>query len=368
MKIVTVLGARPQFIKAAILSKELRKNNHEIIIHTGQHYDIEMSDVFFKEMGIPEPDYNLGVGSASHAEQTAEMMLKLEKCFTSLNPDLILLYGDTNSTLAATITAAKLEIPIAHVEAGPRMFDKSVPEEMNRIVTDHLSTLLFAPTQKSMENLQNEGLKEGAYLTGDVMFDLFLYFSKEADKRSDILENLSLKEKDYILATIHRARNTNTKENLEAIVNSFLDISAEERIVFPVHPRTRKFLKEYELYNSLNENPNIKLIKPVGYLDMNVLTRNAKKIVTDSGGLQREAYYAQIPCITLDTSTGWQETVEAGWNVLFEEYKDKDFIEKDKITETILSFKPESEHKDIFGDGRAAQKICKIIKNYGNNS
>lgn len=316
---------------------------------------------FFKEMGIPAPDHNLGVGSASHAQQTAEMMLKLEKCFISLNPDMILLYGDTNSTLAATLTAAKLEIPIAHVESGPRMFDKSVPEEMNRIVTDHLSTLLFAPTERSVENLKNEGLNEGVYLTGDVMFDLFLYFSKETDKSSDILVNLSLKEKDYILATIHRARNTDTKENLEAITGAFLDISTEEKIVFPLHPRTRKFLKKYGLYKSLNENPNIKLIKPVGYLDMNILTRNAKKIVTDSGGLQREAYYAKVPCVTLDTSTGWQETVEAGWNVLFEEFKNKDFIEQDKITETIRSFKPESEHKDIFGDGNAAQKISDII-------
>jgi len=361
MKIVTVLGARPQFKKAAILSKELRKNNQEIIIHTGQHYDMEMSDVFFKEMGIPEPDYNLGVGSASHAEQTAEIMLKLEKCLISLNPDMILLYGDTNSTLAATLTAAKLEIPIAHVESGPRMFDKSVPEEMNRIVTDHLSTLLFAPTERSVENLKNEGLNEGVYLTGDVMLDLFMYFSKEADKRSDILKNLDLEEKSYILATVHRARNTDIKENLEAITEAFLEVSDQETIIFPVHPRTDKYLKKYGLYDDLNGNPNIGLIKPVGYLDMNVLTRNARKIVTDSGGLQREAYYAKIPCITLDTSTAWQETVEEGWNVLFEEYKNKDFIEQDKITETILSFKPESEHKDIFGDGRAAQKISDII-------
>jgi UDP-N-acetylglucosamine 2-epimerase len=365
MKIVTVLGARPQFIKAAILSKELRKNNQEIIIHTGQHYDIEMSDVFFKEMGIPDPEYNLEVGSASHAQQTAEMMLKLEKCFISLNPDLILLYGDTNSTLAATITAAKLEIPIAHVEAGPRMFDKSVPEEMNRIVTDHLSTLLFAPTKKSIKNLQNEGLENGAYLTGDVMLDLFMYFSKEADKRSNILEKLDLKEKDYILATVHRARNTDVKENLKAITGAFLNISEEEKIVFPVHPRTDKFLREYGLYDPLNENPNILLIKPVGYLDMNILTRNAKKIVTDSGGLQREAYYAKVPCITLDTSTAWQEIVEEGWNVIFEDYKNKEFIPEDVIDKTIRSFEPKGEYSDIFGDGKAAQKICDIIENYG---
>ncbi len=361
MKIVTVLGARPQFIKAALLSKELRKNNQEIIIHTGQHYDIEMSDVFFKEMGIPEPDFNLKVGSGSHAQQTAEMMIKLEKCFNSLTPDMILLYGDTNSTMAATLTAAKLEIPIAHVEAGPRMFDKSVPEEMNRIVTDHLSTLLFAPTKRSMENLKNEGLKEGVHLTGDVMLDLFMYFSKEADKHSNILERLGLKEKSYILATVHRARNTDEKENLKAITDAFLEISSEETLIFPVHPRTNKFLKKYSLYDDLDRNSNIKLIKPVGYLDMNFLTRNARKIVTDSGGLQREAYFAQVPCITLDTSTGWPETVEAGWNTLFEGYKHKKFIEKDIISKTIVNFEPVGEYRNVFGDGKAAYKISDII-------
>ena len=361
MKIVTVLGARPQFIKAALLSKELRKNNHEIIIHTGQHYDFEMSNIFFKEMGIPDPDYNLGVGSASHSQQTAEMMLKLEKCFISLNPDLILLYGDTNSTLAATITAAKLEIPIAHVEAGPRMFDKSVPEEMNRIITDHLSTVLFAPTEKSVNNLKNEGIKEGVYLTGDVMFDLFLYFSKKADGSSDILKNLSLEKKNYILTTIHRARNTDIKENLEAITEAILDISTKKTIIFPVHPRTRKFLRKYGFYDSLNKNPNIKLIKPVGYLDMNILTRNAQKIVTDSGGLQKEAYYAKVPCITLDTATGWQETVEEGWNILLEEFKDEKFIEKDTIIKKIINFQAEGKYRNIFGDGNSVNKICKII-------
>jgi UDP-N-acetylglucosamine 2-epimerase len=364
MKIVTVLGARPQFIKAALLSNKLRKRNHEIIIHTGQHYDIEMSDIFFKEMSIPAPDYNLDVGSGSHAYQTAEMMIKLEKLFISENPDLILLYGDTNSTLAAAITAAKLQIPIAHVEAGPRMFDKTVPEEINRIITDHLSTLLFAPTPKSKENLEKEGLKEGVYLSGDVMLDLFKYFSQNANRNSKILEKLGLKEKNYILTTVHRARNTNIKENLKAIIGAFLEISAEEKLVFPVHPRTEKYLKDYGLYNALNENLNIEIIKPVGYLDMNILTRNSKKIVTDSGGLQKEAYFAQVPCITLDTSTGWPETVDNGWNIIFEEYKNKEFIKKDKIIETIRSFKPKGKYSDVFGDGKASQKICKIIKNY----
>lgn len=363
MKIVTVLGARPQFIKAALVSQELRKKNQEIIIHTGQHYDIEMSDIFFKEMGIPTPDYNLDVGSGSHAYQTAEMMVKLENLFISENPDLILLYGDTNSTLAAAITAAKLQLPIAHIEAGPRMFDKTVPEEINRIVTDHLSTLLFAPTPKSMENLEKEGLK-GVYLTGDVMLDLFIYFSKKADHSSKILEKLGLKEKDYILTTVHRARNTNIKENLRAIIEAFLEISTEEKIVFPVHPRTEKYLREYGFYDTLNDNLNIEIIKPVGYMDMNVLTRNSKKIITDSGGLQKEAYFAQVPCITLDTSTGWPETVENGWNIIFEECKNNEFIEKDKISETIRSFEPKGEYRDTFGDGNASKNICDIIESF----
>lgn len=368
MKIVTVLGARPQFIKAAMVSNELRKNNQEIIIHTGQHYDIEMSDIFFKEMGIPAPDHNLGVGSGSHAYQTAEMMVKLEKLFISEDPDMILLYGDTNSTLAAAITAAKLQLPIAHIEAGPRMFDKTVPEEINRITTDHLSKLLFAPTPKSMENLKKEGLEEGVYLTGDVMLDLFKYFSKKADENSNILEKLDLKEKEYILTTVHRARNTNVKEGLKAITEALLDISNENKIVFPVHPRTEKYLKEYGIYDALNQNMNIKIIKPVGYLDMNVLTRNARKIITDSGGLQKEAYFAQVPCITLDTSTGWTETVESGWNTIFEDYRYKDFIKKDVILETIKSFKPHGQYSSIFGDGKAAQKICSFIEDYGSKN
>ena len=366
MKIVTVLGARPQFIKAALVSNELRKTNQEIIIHTGQHYDIEMSDIFFKEMGIPTPDYNLGVGSGSHAYQTAEMMIKLEELFISENPDLILLYGDTNSTLAAAITAAKLELPIAHIEAGPRMFDKTVPEEINRIVTDHLSTLLFAPTPQSMENLENEGLK-GIYLTGDVMLDLFMYFSRKADENSKILEELDLKEKDYILTTVHRARNTNKKENLKAIIEALLEISAEEKIIFPAHPRTVKYLREYGLYDALNENENIKLIKPVGYLDMNLLTRNAKKIITDSGGLQKEAFFAKVPCITLDTSTGWPETVDNGWNIIFEDYKKEDFIPKDVIIGSIRSFEPEGKYNNVFGDGKSVVRIHELIDKFLKN-
>ena len=359
MKIITVLGARPQFIKAALLSKELRKKNQEIIIHTGQHYDTEMSDIFFKQMNISAPDHNLEIGSGSHAYQTAKMMIKLEKIFILENPDLILVYGDTNSTLAAAVTAAKLNISVAHVEAGPRMFDKTVPEETNRIITDHLSSLLFAPTPGSIHNLRNEGLNEGIYLTGDVMFDNFKYFSKNAEKHLKILKKLDLTKKNYILTTIHRARNTDSIKNLKIIVESLLKISEVEKIVFPVHPRTKKYLKKHFLYDKLDKNPNIKLINPVGYLDMLILTKNAKKIITDSGGLQREAYFAQVPCITLDKSSAWPETVEDNWNLVI-------YGTSEKITQSALHFKPNYTQNNVFGYGNASIKINQLIEKFLN--
>lgn len=366
MKIITVLGARPQFIKAALVSNELRKNNEEIIIHTGQHYNIELSEIFFKEMGIPQPDYNLEVGSGSHAAQTAKMMIKLEEKFQEESPDMVLLYGDTNSTLAAAITASKLNLPIAHVEAGPRMYDKSVPEEVNRIITDHISTLLFAPTPYAAENLYKEGLKDAVHLTGDVMLDLFQFFSKKADESSSILEELGLDRGEYILTTIHRARNTDSIENLKAITHAFDDLSANYKIVFPVHPRTVKYLNEYGLYDALQENPNIQLIKPVGYLDMNILTRNACRIVTDSGGLQKEAFFARVPCITIDSSTGWPETVLEGWNTIFTESKNN-FLDKDEIINVVDVFNPKGQYENVFGNGQASKKICKILESYGEN-
>lgn len=361
MKIITVLGARPQFIKAALLSRELRKKNEEIIIHTGQHYDKEMSDVFFNEMNIPSPDYNLGIGSNTHAVQTAKMMIELEKVFISETPDLVLVYGDTNSTLSTALTASKLNIPIAHVEAGPRMFDKSVPEEINRIVTDHLSTLLFAPTSKSADNLNKEGLFKGVYLTGDVMFDNFQYFMKKIEKKPKILKTLDLEKKKYILFTVHRARNTNVKENLKKIFNACLKISSEIPVVFPLHPRTRKFLKKYGLMGKLREFPNLIIIQPVGYLDMLVLTNNAKKIVTDSGGLQKEAYFAKIPCITLDNSSAWPETVENGWNKVVGEQR---YFNSDYIKNLVLQFEPLKAPDSTFGNGDAVKKICEKLKKF----
>jgi len=353
MKIVSVVGARPQFIKAALVSRELRKNHKEVLVHTGQHYDLELSKIFFDELGIPKPDYNLAVGSDTHARQTARMMISIEDTLVAEKPDWVLVYGDTNSTLAGALAAVKLHIPVAHVEAGPRMFDRDIPEEVNRVLTDHVSSLLFAPTQTAVDNLKMEGITEGVYLTGDVMLDSFLYFSKIAKDKSKILDQLQLTKGQYLLATVHRARNADNKENLRNIIEAFLSI--EEKIVFPVHPRTRKMLKQFGLLNqSQITNYQLLLIDPVGYLDSIILTQNAKKVLTDSGGLQKEAYFSKVPCITLDEATGWPETIEDGWNTLVSS-------NKNKIIEAVKHFEPEGRQRDVFGDGKAAERIVDTL-------
>lgn len=352
MKIVSIIGARPQFIKAVLVSKELRKNHREVLVHTGQHYDIELSKIFFDELSLPEVDHNLEVGSDTHARQTGRMMIAIEDVLVSEKPDLVLVYGDTNSTLAGALAAVKLHIPVAHVEAGTRMFDKSVPEEVNRILTDHVSSLLFAPTKTAVDNLRREGVNEGVYLTGDVMLDSFVHFSKVAGKKSRILDELGLSRGEYLLVTAHRARNTDIEQNLENIVDALL--SLDERIVFPVHPRTEKCLKTYRLYDKLKNSQNVMLIAPVGYLDSIILTKNARKVLTDSGGLQKEAYFSRVPCITLDEATGWPETVEDGWNILVGS-------DKEKITRAVKHFAPEGKQREVFGDGRAAKRMARIL-------
>jgi UDP-N-acetylglucosamine 2-epimerase len=352
MKIVSIVGARPQFIKSVLISRELRKSQEEVLVHTGQHYDIELSKIFFDELGIPKPDYNLGVGSDTHARQTARMMISIEDTLIAETPDLVLVYGDTNSTLAGALAAVKLHIPVAHVEAGPRMFDRNIPEEVNRVLTDHVSSFLFAPTQTALDNLRTEGINDGVYLTGDVMLDSFLQFSQVAERNSKILHELGLGKAEYLLTTVHRARNTEVEENLKNIVEAFS--SMDEKIVFPVHPRTAKYLKQYRLYGQLRDAPNVRLIAPVGYLDSIILTQNAKKVLTDSGGLQKEAYFSKVPCITLDGVTGWPETVEDGWNTLVSS-------NKEKIIEAVKQFEPEGRQRDVFGDGRAGGRIAKIL-------
>ncbi len=355
-KILTVIGARPQIIKAFPVSRQLKINSlQEIIVHTGQHYDYEMSEVFFEEIGLYRSHYNLKVGSGTQAEQTAKMMIKLEKVLEKERPDLVLVYGDTNSTLAGGLTAAKLNLPVAHVEAGLRSFDFTMPEEINRVLTDRLSTLLFAPTQEAVKNLKKEGIEKGVFLTGDVMFDASLYFSKIASKKSLILKRLGLKPGSYYLLTIHRPANTDNPKNLSSILKALA--SAPKPVVFPVHPRTKKYLKKWGLFSIIKKS-QIKVIPPLSYLDFLALEKGAEKILTDSGGVQKEAYFLAIPCLTLRENTEWTETIKAGWNMLVG-------ADEEKITEALLNFNPQVKTlepaRKLFGRGNAAKKIAAIL-------
>jgi UDP-GlcNAc3NAcA epimerase len=353
MKILTVVGARPQFIKLAPLSKILRENGiNEIIVHTGQHYDENMNDLFFKELEIPEPDYNLGIGSGNHGEQTGRMLIEIEKIILKENPDLVIVYGDTNSTLAGALAASKLHIKLAHVEAGLRSFNKRMPEEINRVLTDHVSDILFCPTQTAVENLKNEGITKGVYLVGDLMFDALLHFSKISDMKSNILERLNIKPKEYYLATIHRAENTDNYERLKNILTAFSKM--DEMVVFPIHPRTRKMINYYGL-DGLLENDNVKVIDPVGYLDMLKLEKNAKAILTDSGGVQKEAFWLKVPCITLRDETEWIETVNLGWNRLIGS-------NVEKILKAVRDLKFGTDVN--FDNDFSAKKMYEIIKKF----
>jgi UDP-GlcNAc3NAcA epimerase len=351
MKIASVVGVRPQFVKASVISRKLRKNNEEFLIHTGQHYDYEMNKVFFEELYIPEPDYYLGVGSGSHGQQTGEMLRRLEEVLTIEKPDLVLTYGDTNSTLAGALAASKLGIKNAHVESGLRSFDRSMPEEINRVLTDHCSDILFCPTQNAVDNLEEEGIVDNVYLTGDVMVDSLLLNKEIAETQSSILTDLNLKNKDYLVATIHRASNTDNIERLQNIIEAFQELN--ENIIFPVHPRTEKLLKSYDLYDSLRSS--VTLIKPLGFLDFIKLMNHAKMILTDSGGVQKEAYILKVPCVTLRENTEWVETIKDGWNVLVGS-------NKDRIIEAVNEFMPSvQEHRNRFGDGSASNRIVDTI-------
>lgn len=352
MKIITIVGARPQFIKAAPVSKVLRREHEEILIHTGQHYDENMSKVFFDELNIPRPDYNLEVGSGSHGKQTGEMLIKLEEIYMKEKPDLVLVYGDTNSTLAGALCASKLLIPVVHVEAGLRSFNMNMPEEQNRILTDHLSKILFVPTETAITNLQKEGITKGVYNVGDVMYDAVLNFTEIAKEKSSILKDLDLEGKSYILTTIHRAENTNDINRLKSIIEALNE--SGKTVVLPLHPRTKKYVESY----GLSFSKNIKIIEPVGYLEMLSLENGSEKIVTDSGGVQKEAFFMKKPCITMRDETEWVETVENGWNKIVG-------TDKAKILDCINNFLPEQKQKSIFGHGKAAENILEVLDNYG---
>ena len=378
MRIVTVVGARPQFIKAASIRRAIQKINkrkrriQEILVHTGQHYDYMMDKVFFEELRLPKPDYHLGVGSGSHAKQTGKMLEGIEAVLQREKPRMVMVYGDTNSTLAGALAAAKLKIPVGHVEAGLRSYNPSMPEEINRLLTDHLSTLLFCPTDQAVRNLLKEGIKDGGTRivknVGDVMYDSVLYYSKIAERRSAILQELglytpnsvrnanlrSLRIPNYYLATLHRAENTDDSKRLKSILRALNELGRNSPTVLPLHPRTKKMIKAYHLFS---EFKNIKFIEPVSYLDMLKLGKNAKAILTDSGGVQKEAYWFGVPCLTLREETEWVETIKSGWNVLAGTSVQKIVKEAGHAGARRRNLK----RNKIFGDGKASQKIVQIL-------
>lgn len=349
MKIVSIVGARPQFVKAAVVSRALRAHAQEILLHTGQHYDDNMSRVFFDELDIPRPDINLGVGSGSHAAQTGQIMLGVEQVLQAEAPDWLLVYGDTNSTLAGALAAAKLGVPVAHVEAGLRSFNRAMPEEINRVVCDHLSAALFCPTQTAVRNLAAEGVTGGVHLTGDVMADSLLYYRPLAEQRSTILERLDLRPGEYSLVTLHRAGNTDEPGRLHSIMTALGEIG--QPLVLPLHPRTRNALE----LSGLHLADNLRVIDPVGYLDMLQLEANADAILTDSGGVQKEAYLLGVRCITLRDETEWVETVENGWNRLAGS-------DRRAIIEAHRDWHPVPPRPPVYGDGHAAEKIADILR------
>lgn len=349
MKIATIVGARPQFIKAAGVSRALRRRFREILIHTGQHYDYEMAGIFFDGLEIPPPDYNLGVGSGSHGEQTGAMLQGIEQVLKVEAPDKALIFGDTNSTLAGALAASKLHIPVIHVEAGLRSFNRRMPEEINRVVADHLSDLLFCPSQASVQNLAAEGIRNNVHLVGDVMLDVLNWARpRTLEKTHEILSRMGVEQKRYLLVTIHRSENTDQVSRLTGIIRALNSI--EETVVFPIHPRTQKVLDR----STLRLGPHVRVINPVGYLEMVSLSSSARMILTDSGGLQKEAYWLGIPCLTLRDETEWVETVETGWNKLVG-------FDSDQIIQAVSSFQPPSFRRELYGDGNMADRCLPLI-------
>jgi UDP-GlcNAc3NAcA epimerase len=351
MHILTVVGARPQFIKAAPLSAALREQHSEFLVHTGQHYDDAMSEIFFRQLGIPQPDANLNIGSGSHAEQTRGMLIGLERLMQEQRPDWVLVYGDTNSTLAGALAAAKLHIPVAHVESGLRSYNRAMPEEINRVLTDHVSTLLFCPTAAAVENLAREGITRGVLLTGDIMVDGVLRHAAAARSESRIHAELGLAaDAPYAAATIHRPANTDSPAALAEIIAGLGALGLP--VIFPAHPRTRKALET----NSVTLPANVRLIDPLGYVDMLALVSRAAVLLTDSGGLQKEAYVLRVPCVTVRSETEWVETVTSGWNRLCEPERGA----LQAVVSAAMDTRPAA-HPDFYGDGAAAGRIVAAL-------
>jgi UDP-GlcNAc3NAcA epimerase len=351
-KVLTVVGARPQFIKAAPVSKVIRESPglHEFMVHTGQHYDYELSGIFFDEFKMPKPDVNLGVGSGSHGAQTAAMLKGIEDVLLVERPDWLLIYGDTNSTLAGALAASKLSVQVAHIEAGLRSFNRRMPEEINRVVADHLSNLLLCPSSAAVSNLAAEGISQDVHMVGDVMLDVLNWAKQRAvEKPPEILRRLGLREKSYLLVTVHRSENTDDWTRLSRILSALNAL--DEAVVFAVHPRTRRVI----IGADCRLKPHVQLIDPVGYLDMVTLAGSSRLVLTDSGGLQKEAYWLSIPCLTLRDETEWAETVEAGWNTLVGS-------DIEKIIRAVRSFTPPNSHPALYGDGSSAAKCVDLLR------
>jgi UDP-GlcNAc3NAcA epimerase len=347
MKVLSVVGARPQFIKAAPVGRALaRAGVREVLLHTGQHYDPQMSEVFFRELGIMQPHYNLGVGSASHGAQTATMLEGIEEVLLHERPDYLLIYGDTNSTLAGALAAAKLQVPVAHVEAGLRSYNRAMPEEINRVVADTLSTLLFCPTQVAVDNLAREGITDGVHIVGDVMYDAVMWASERVD--DGVLDRFGLQSKRYLLATVHRAQNTDDPRNLTNILDALEE--SGEKVIFPVHPRTRKALD----VEGIAPGDNLTLTEPVSYMEMLALEKHARLVLTDSGGVQKEALWLGVPCITLREETEWVETVQSGWNTVTG-------TDPQRILSAIAAPQLTTSPPNFYGDGHASEKIAGVL-------
>ena len=355
MRIATIVGNRPQFVKAAAVSRRLRRQHEELLVHTGQHYDDELSRIFFEELDVPAPDHELGVGSGTAAEQTARMLAALEPVLREWTPDLALVYGDTNSTLAGALAAAQLRIPVAHVEAGMRSGDWSMPEELNRVLTDHASELLLCSTPTAVANLGREHAHGRVELVGDVMADVSLAFASLAEERSHALEEHGVEPGGYLLVTAHRAGNVDDPERLRLLVELLEGLPGTA--IFPLHPRTRARLEAADLLGRLSGAPGLKLTRPLGYLDFLTLARHARAILTDSGGVQKEAYLLGTPCITLRDTTEWVETVEQGWNVLVG-------LDRAAAFAALERRPPPGERPELYGGGHAAERICDVLAAY----
>ena len=353
MKIVSVVGARPQFIKAAPVCRALRERHDEILVHSGQHFDHAMSDVFFDELGIPKPDYNLGVGGGGHGRMTGDMLGQLEELFIELAPDWVLVYGDTNTTLAAALAAAKLNIPVAHVEAGLRSFNRTMPEEVNRVVTDHVSALLLCPTDTAITNLAAEGISAGVVQVGDVMLDTARIVA-ERIAAAEVLASYGVEHGGYYLATVHRAATSDDAEQLGAVLRAFEQL--DKPVVFAVHPRTRNNMEAFGRAVEAVASTNVRMVPPIPYLETSALLRGAHKLLTDSGGMQKEAYFFGVPCVTLREETEWVETVELGWNQLTG--TDESVI----VAAALAPFDRTIARPAVYGDGFAAQKVAEALE------